>query len=515
MSENKSHNNIITKAFEPDYLDRKALAVEWTDALLSTKINHHLVISISGDWGTGKTYLAQNWHKYLEEQGYFTCYIDAHKKDYAEDPLLIIMSEIESAVNKYIKKEEAFIKKAFAPVKKKFLPFLASGIKTAGKVGASVLFPDIISSSAKQIIDEVDAEKVKEFVKSIIEKYGNKKNNYIKQYYENMQAYTKNMEEFKHELEKFASKFDKPIVIFIDELDRSNPKFVIKLIEQLKHIFEIPNLAFILTVNKKELSNTIKGTYGSEMDGYAYYKKFTTHDFTLYPIEQIDEILINTFIKNTISKYNEYYLSRDFIGIASILSKRLNLSLRDIEQVLDHLYYIKEKVTEEYHREYLIICFFYRAVYVKDYNLLMICRQEFELFNNNEIKLKENVSSNVSMINSLLEDIRKNFNIRYYLPTLMSIIITGVNDNKFQEVKKLCPANLHPFLSNGLQELDTELQYIYYSIFTNKKLLFQGAQLYSDNQILEKIYIIRKNLLQLSMLGAKPDKKNVRQIDLL
>lgn len=51
MSENKPNNDNITKAFEPDYLSRKALAVEWTDALLSTKIKHHLVISVSGEWG--------------------------------------------------------------------------------------------------------------------------------------------------------------------------------------------------------------------------------------------------------------------------------------------------------------------------------------------------------------------------------------------------------------------------------------------------------------------------------
>lgn len=86
MPENKLNNDII-KAFEPDYLNRKALATEWTDALLSTKINHHLVISVSGDWGTGKTYLAKNWHKYLEEQTYFTCYIDAHKKRLCRRPI--------------------------------------------------------------------------------------------------------------------------------------------------------------------------------------------------------------------------------------------------------------------------------------------------------------------------------------------------------------------------------------------------------------------------------------------
>lgn len=495
MPENSQTNDNITKAFEPDYLNRKALAVEWTDALLSTKINHHLVISVSGDWGTGKTYLAKNWYKYLEEQGYFTCYIDAHKKDYAEDPLLVFVKELNANINQYYKTNMGFWWKVRnkIPVLKNRVPkfLIHSSIFIAGVEVSSVI------SAIRTIIQ-------------VAQKFLSSK---IKDKIKYLELYEKYISDFREALVKFTCLFDKPVVIFIDELDRCNPKFVIKLIEQLKHIFEIPNLAFILTVNKKELSNTIKGIYGSEMDGYAYYKKFTTHDFTLYPIEQIDEILINEFIKYTTNKYNEYNLSHDFIGMASSLSKRLNLSLRDIEQILDHLYYIKEKVTREYHKEYLIICFFYRAVYVKDYHLLTTYRREFELIYNNEIKLKENNNSNISIINNLLEDIRKNFYVQYNLFTLMSIIITGVNVTNIQEVKKLCPINLHPFLSNGLQELDTELQYIYYPIFTEKKLLFKGARLYNDEKILEKIYNIRKNLIQLSILGAKPEKIVFRQVE--
>lgn len=496
MPENSQTNDNITKAFEPDYLNRKALATEWTDALLSTKINHHLVISVSGDWGTGKTYLAKNWHKYLEEQKYFTCYIDAHKKDYAEDPLLIIMSEIESSVNKYIKKEEVFIKRAFMPVKKKFIPFLASGIKTAGKVGASVLLPDVVSSVAKQIIDEVDAEKVKEFVKSSIEKYGKKKDNYIKQYYQNIQAYSKNMEAFKQELEKFAAKFDKPVVIFIDELDRSNPQFVIKLIEQLKHIFEIPNLAFILTVNKKELSNTIKGIYGSEMDGYAYYKKFTTHDFTLYPIEKLNDKNLKIFIEETMNKYDDFKMSEDFIHIAIDISKVLNLSLRDIEQILDHLYYIKEKVIQEYNKEYLIICFFYRAIYTKDYQFFMSNYYIYEkksytvdnyfVEDKNDNNIYTDFDSNLKRLITLLYNIyqedciiyNKDVQPNYLQRDLFKILMFIVNTPQEKDVRKYLTKN------------HTLFSYI------------------NDVNITYRINSIRKNLIQLSMLGAVP-KDNI------
>lgn len=511
MPENKPNNDNITKAFEPDYLNRKALAVEWTDALLSTKINHHLVISVSGDWGTGKTYLAKNWHKYLEEQKYFTCYIDAHKKDYAEDPLLIIMSEIESSVNKYTKKEEVFIKRAFTPVKKKFIPFLASGIKTAGKVGVSVLLPDVVSSVAKQIIDEVDAETVKEFVKSSIEKYGKKKDNYIKQYYQNIQAYSKNMEAFKQELEKFAAKFDKPVVIFIDELDRSNPKFVIKLIEQLKHIFEIPNLAFILTVNKKELSNTIKGIYGSEMDGYAYYKKFITHDFTLYPIEKLNDENLKIFIEETMKKYNYFKMSNYFISIAVTIVKSLDLSLRDIEQILDHLYYIREKVIQEYNKEYLIICFFYRAVYIKDYNVFISMREKLE-YAPDELRNRNEYDKSFGYIYDKLISLCSQFTKANKFYGFLSNIINTIKDEEIKEI-------VHGYYSaKDFQVTYPDIiEYHYRMEFIGIPMVCKGI----DNsnrpifyntvyEVRENILSIRKNLIQLSMLGAVP-KDNIRK----
>lgn len=513
MSENKPNNDNITKAFEPDYLSRKALVEEWTDALLSTKINHHLVISVSGDWGTGKTYLAKNWHKYLGEQEYFTCYIDAHKKDYAEDPLLIIMSEIESAVNKYIKKEEVFIKRAFTPVKRKFFPFIASGLKTAGKVGASMVLPDIISSGVKQIIDEVDAEIIKEFVKSSIETYGKKKDNFIKQYYKNIQAYSKNIEEFKQALEKFADtiadKLNKPVVIFIDELDRSNPKFVIKLIEQLKHIFEIPNLAFILTVNKKELSNTIKGIYGSEMDGYAYYKKFVTHDFTLYTTMDFNSYNINMFIKKTFEKYKLFDIKDEFLAFATSLSKTLNLSLRDIEQIISHLFYIKEKVISTYHKDYLIVCFFYRAIYINTYSVFLDNKEKFEylygenpesvLTNNDEYGFK--IKNQINKIDSIFKGFIYKFDMPLNIKILFSIIIRTprIKDlesfyNKYQPL--LQNINLNETICPNVEKYD-----ILFPILSKCKNI---------NDVKIRIREIRISLIQLSMLGAVPDNNIIK-----
>ncbi len=489
MPANNQTNDNIIKAFEPDYLSRKALAVEWTDALFSSKINHHLVISVSGDWGTGKTYLAKNWHKYLEEQGYFTCYIDAHKKDYAEDPLLVFIEELNSNINQYYKENMGWWRKIACkiPVIKKKVPKF------------------LINSST--LIAGVEVSSVINAIRIIIQLAQKFLSSKIKDKIKYLELYEKYISDFREALAKFTCLFDKPVVIFIDELDRSNPKFVIKLIEQLKHIFEIPNLAFILTVNKKELSNTIKGIYGSEMDGYAYYKKFTTHDFTLYPIEQIDEILINEFIKYTTNKYNEYNLSHDFIGMASSLSKRLNLSLRDIEQILDHLYYIKEKVYQSYHRDYLIICYFLRSLYLKNYVNFLLYSELSIAADNSLIAIKE--KEPISKLNPLIEELMNGEYNNNDLLNIIKLILAPITDDTIHNFFEGHRIDVIWPPITGTNTFHEAEVYIYYPIFTHG---------YDENdipipcktpkEVKERILSIRKNLIQLSMLGAVP-KDNI------
>lgn len=491
MPENSQTNDNITKAFEPDYLSRKALAEEWTDALLSTKINHHLVISVSGDWGTGKTYLAKNWHKYLEEQEYFTCYIDAHKKDYAEDPLLVFVKELNANINQYYKTNMGFwwkVRNKIPVLKNKVPKFLIhSSIFIAGVEVSTVI------SAIRTIIQ-------------VAQKFLSSK---IKDKIKYLELYEKYISDFREALVKFTCLFDKPVVIFIDELDRSNPKFVIKLIEQLKHIFEIPNIAFILTVNKKELSNTIKGIYGSEMDGYAYYKKFTTHDFTLYPIEQIKSGPLEEFIENMIADRSNFNVDKDFISLTALLSQILRLSLRDIEQIIHHLYYIKEKVYQSYHRDYLIICYFLRALYLKNYTNFLLYSELSIVADDSLIAIKEKEPT--SKLNHLVEELMNGKYGQSDLLNIIKLILAPITDdtiNNFFEAHRIDVIWPPITGTNTFHEAEV---YIYYPIFTHG---------YDENdipipcktpkEVKERILSIRKNLIQLSMLGAVP-KDNIRK----
>lgn len=64
------------------------------------------------------------------------------------------------------------------------------------------------------------------------------------------------------------------LIFFIDELDRCNPKYAVKLLERLKHYFSLEKVTFVFSTNLIDLSNTVSGLYGSSFDGDRYLERF-------------------------------------------------------------------------------------------------------------------------------------------------------------------------------------------------------------------------------------------------
>ncbi len=96
-----------------------------------------------------------------------------------------------------------------------------------------------------------------------------------------LQERTNTVAAFKEALEQWAGADEGPIVIFVDELDRCRPSFAVQLLERAKHFFEVPNVVFVLLLNKPQLEAAIKGVYGSGIDAVTYLTKFITLTVTL------------------------------------------------------------------------------------------------------------------------------------------------------------------------------------------------------------------------------------------
>lgn len=78
------------------------------------------------------------------------------------------------------------------------------------------------------------------------------------------------------------------LLIIIDELDRCNPEFAVKLLERIKHYFNNEKVTFVFSVNLAELQHTIKRHYGSGFDASRYLDRFFDLRVTLPQIDRFN-----------------------------------------------------------------------------------------------------------------------------------------------------------------------------------------------------------------------------------
>lgn len=163
--------------------------------------------------------------------------------------------------------------------------------------------------------------------------------------YTNKKSTLKNL---KNALEKYTEKLQKPLIILIDELDRTRPSYAVEFLETLKHFFDVKNIVFILAVNKKQLEASVQCLYG-DINFDEYYRKFASQNIELpyfdesienYTLEKITEI-IKKVMKD--SHYSIFTSEAVFY-----LIKNFKLSLRDINESTRSLINIKRNNTLSY-----------------------------------------------------------------------------------------------------------------------------------------------------------------------
>ncbi|MDH5076098.1 KAP family P-loop domain protein [Clostridium perfringens] len=283
--------------FKDDLLGRESIAINLTEIIKNVKdIN---VISIDSSWGTGKTTFIKMWMDMLNNDEYKdqfnTLYFNAWKNDYIKDPFTALLTEIELSTSSDIK--EAF--KDAMKVGQKIVESTTNvflKIFTAGAVGLEDFkFKEIKDSAMKCIIDEKN-----------------------------------NREEFIEKLEDLASN-NKKIIFFIDEIDRCSPTFAIELLEVIKHLFKAKNIFFVVSVDKEQLSHSIRTLYGNGMDSDGYLRRFFDLDCKM-PIS--DKVTYFNF-KNKI--FDNIYKCDYLLSYLNKIMIRENYSLRDIDKTYEFL----------------------------------------------------------------------------------------------------------------------------------------------------------------------------------
>jgi len=137
-----------------------------------------------------------------------------------------------------------------------------------------------------------------------------------------------------------------PIIIIIDELDRCRPTYAVKLLEEVKHLFDVPGLVFILGINGNQLANSISYAYGPQFDGTSYLHRFIDRKYRLRApsLKPIIDVLIKKtglsdqhFSRVNFRRFNSSLGQVDLAQSIDIYMQLFGLTARDAFTVVDTL----------------------------------------------------------------------------------------------------------------------------------------------------------------------------------
>lgn len=212
------------------------------------------VIAVNAPWGAGKTWVAKRLATQLQLNQQIRrpgIYVNAFEFDFHQDPFAVLASAILSQASD-TSGAKAGLKEATKTVLKESLPVLLKGAMRTG---------------AKKLVGE---EAYEDVVDSLVD--GTEKT--LEALVDTFAATQKSGQAFREKLTEFAHSTQGPLVVIVDELDRCQPTFALDLLERVKHLFDVPNIVFVLFFHRDAMASVIRQMYGSGIDTDAYLRKF-------------------------------------------------------------------------------------------------------------------------------------------------------------------------------------------------------------------------------------------------
>ncbi|MBT0810161.1 hypothetical protein KIH41_02555 [Litoribacter ruber] len=306
------------------------------------------VLAINNKWGTGKTTFVKMWEQMLINNDFKTIYFNAWENDFEDNPLTAFVGELQ-IINK--KGKDKFNKV----------------VKNAALISKNVA-PAVLKAFLNKYIDsETLVEGISDTSKSFLEIYEDD----IKEYSKRKES----ISEFKKSLSEYVANESngKPLIFIIDELDRCRPNYAVLLLEQIKHFFSVPNIVFVLSIDKTQLGNAICGVYGSEkIDTNEYLRRFIDIEYSVPDPDKekfiyylYDYFDYDSFFRSAErNKYPELQYDREnFIATSKILIN--SLTLRQQEKIFAHTRLALRTLN---HNNYLLPTIFVFLAYIRNIN---------------------------------------------------------------------------------------------------------------------------------------------------
>lgn len=291
---------------------------------LVQKSDDPLVLLLDSPWGTGKSTFVKMWIGELKKKSYPVIYFDAFENDHVENGFVAVAAEvIRLAEEKKKTKTNAY---------KKFLNKAGRVgglmLRTGARVGVKAATLGVIDAAEMDALKSVAADiaadtstRADEYVQSILRLQSQEK--------ESLESLRKSLAELAKEFSESESKL--PIIFVIDELDRCRPSFALEILENVKHVFSIENVHFLLVAQLSQLENSVRFSYGDGIDALTYLQKF--YNILLhFPVEGAyrRDRAVPRFVAELCRSMG---LQKEAMDIVSYCAEGRGLSFRTIERI--------------------------------------------------------------------------------------------------------------------------------------------------------------------------------------
>ncbi len=318
--------------FAQDALDRKPI-VEFVETVIA-KAEGPMVLALDSPWGTGKTTFVKMLQSQLESKKFRCIYFNAWSVDYATDPLAALVSKINLLATDETTDAAKRMKKIKSIATLVGKRGLIAGVKasTFGVLDLEKEFEAVLAQGSADITSDLF---------DLVTKEG-----------ECLAKFREELEAVVNDLRKVDQ--SENLVFFIDELDRCRPNFAIELLERIKHLFDVPNIIFVLSIDKSQLEVSTSAIYGAGINAREYLRRFIDLEF------QMPQISGKSFVNHLLRRFglDKVFSKREgesrsdmstFIDVFCFLAKTTGMSLRTQEQCISRLMLVLDQTPSNYY----------------------------------------------------------------------------------------------------------------------------------------------------------------------
>lgn len=238
-----------------DFLNFNEIAESIKD-LITEKELMPISIGVFGDWGAGKSTILELTAKALEqeEQDYIQIHFDAWTFQGYDDAKAALLETIAAQLVEAAANDEELLEKALDFAKRidkvRFMGLIAEGAAAVSGMPTFGAIQNFFGWASDATDDEDDDDiGIKDLQNDAKElgKVGKKTKGLIKP--KNKFSPPKEIREFRKSYISLLKAFDKPVIVYVDNLDRCLPENTISTLEAIRLFLFMPNTAFVVAAD--------------------------------------------------------------------------------------------------------------------------------------------------------------------------------------------------------------------------------------------------------------------------